>query len=340
MSEGRPRAITPPPGFVEEVEAASERLLRQRPEQILAPGGSFRESVRLLFPDRSVILTRRKDEARGRLEAECLRRLSQHGAPVPNLLGYDGRWMAQEDIPGDRLSIGFAESSAEERPELVERAVDSLFRISDAAAHAGLAGVAPPLGAGRDWVGRVVARPGRVAEGLGVPLPGWDAEAAIERLAVPCTSFVKWDARPANAILATDGRVVWFDWEHAGCRAGVEDFAWLSADEYFTGDVGQVANAVRRALEVDDPGRADSRLDYLAVFATMHAVVRLDLILGRQADGGWRDPQEVLRRDSIGASQANVTQLLRNARGWSERSAVTAPLSPWFGAVERRLESW
>ena len=331
------KVITPKPGFVDEVEAASERLLGQRPDEILAPGGSFRASVRVVLGERTAILTRRETTGRGQLEAECLKRLSERGAPVPRLLGYDGTWLAQEDVPGLRLSIALAECTADERRMLVDMAVESLFRISDAAARSSLAGVAPPLGAGRDWVERVVRRPGRLGGRLGVKLPAWDAEACLERLMVPCASFVKWDARPANAIVHPEGRVVWFDWEHAGCREGVEDFAWMSADEYFSAEVDDVAAAVRRGLEQDDAKTAESRMDYLAVFATMHAAVRLELIIERHGEVGWRDPQEVLRRDSVGASQPNAARLLRNARNWSERSPLTAPLSGWFADVSAKV---
>ena len=331
------RVITPKDGFVDAVEAASERLLGRRPDRIFAPGGSFRESVRLAFGEESVILTRRKDAARGRLEAECLRRLGERGAPVPRLIGYDGGWLAQEHVAGPRLSIAYAECEPEERRILADMAVASLFEMSDAAAAAGLAGIAPQLGAGREWVARVVARPARLARRLGVTLPSWDAERCLARLAVPCAGFVKWDARPANAICGPDGRIVWIDWEHAGCRLGVEDFAWLSADEYSTAEVGDVAAAVRRGLEARDPGTAEDRLDYLAVFATMHAAVRLELILDRLDKAGWQDPAEVLLRDSVGASRPNAALLVRNAADWAAGSALTAPLAGWFRAAGETL---
>lgn len=341
-TDGTTHANTLKTGFAREVGAASTRLLGRAPRQIYAPGGSVRETVRVEFDDRSVIMTRRRETGRSRLEADCLARLGAAGAPVPRLLGYDGTWLAQEYIPGRRLSVALAEAADEaERCELAEDAIGSLFEIAEAAERAELVKIAPALGAERGWVARVVARPGRLARRLQVPLPqDWDPEPCIERLHVPCTTFVKWDARSANAIVAPDGRVAWIDWEHAGRRLGVEDFAWLAADEYFTGEVDDAASAVARGLVERTEGDVEDRLDYLAVFAALHATVRLELIWNRLIEDGWQDPEQVLHRDSVGASRPHATCLVRNGAAWARRSPMTAPLAGWFGAVGEKLDAW
>ena len=89
--------------FVDEAIASCERLLGHRPDQahIHRPDS---KSVRLFLNDTTVIATRRKTPQRAELEVNVLKELRENGAPVPEILAYDGIWLMQEDVGRDRLS--------------------------------------------------------------------------------------------------------------------------------------------------------------------------------------------------------------------------------------------
>jgi len=52
-----------------------------------------------------------------------------------------------------------------------------------------------------------------------------------EALAPTGTAFIRWDARPANAVRDRTGRVWWFDFERSVCHWPLDDVIWLLCDE-------------------------------------------------------------------------------------------------------------
>ena len=52
-----------------------------------------------------------------------------------------------------------------------------------------------------------------------MPPPELDEPSLIALLRVKTPAFIKWDARPGNAIVNKNGTITWFDWEHCGCRS-------------------------------------------------------------------------------------------------------------------------
>jgi len=85
-----------------------------------------------------------------------------------------------------------------------------------------------PIGMTREWLTALLSMPGRVAEQLGLADPAIDI--TPEQITPRRLSFVKWDARPGNALLVDDGGVGWIDWEHCGARDALDDLAWLLCD--------------------------------------------------------------------------------------------------------------
>lgn len=296
-------------------------------DKVTAPGGKSRDSLRVHFPERTIIATERAYPARMRLEIEVLKRLSAVGAPVPKYLGGTERVFFQEDVGSRRLSGVLANDVRLRRTATIESAVDSLMELRRAGEEANLADVVPALGAHPDWVGGLINSASVLSSRLGIASPRIDIAATVSRLSVPATRFVKWDARPGNASVDELGRVWWFDWEHCGKRQGMEDFAWLAGDEFCPFGPDVVVPVLERAPE---PGVARQEIDYLGHFVTFHIVQRLAIIHNRFAKSGWIDPARAIRYDRIGADPELVGRLCGHGAGWANRASLTRPMVRWF----------
>lgn len=87
--------------------------------------------------------------------------------------------------------------------------------------------------------------------------------------------FVKWDARAANAALNDNADVRWFDYEYSGLRHGIEDFAWLIADETLPLRLLDCYDAIATLIEANFPGA----LDLFDIFIRLQASFRLRVVL-------------------------------------------------------------
>ena len=61
--------------------------------------------------------------------------------------------------------------------------------------------------------------------------------------------FIKWDGRLGNAAARADSSVAWFDWEHCGARAWLDDVAWLLGDEYAGATTASEGHLLARHLD-------------------------------------------------------------------------------------------
>ena len=184
-----------------------------------------------------------------------------------------------------------------------------------------------------DWLTPFCNMPGQLSRRLGLPAPALDMEALATGLVAAPRYFVKWDARPGNAAVQADGRVIWFDWEHVGRRAGFEDFAFLAGDEFWTLGADRSLELFARASE----RVSDSALRFLVCFTTLQAVQRLDMILNRIERAGWTDGDRALRLDKIGATPQMAQRLSLHGADWAARDARVAPLAGWFEKVGAAL---
>ncbi len=300
--------------------------------KITAPGGKSRESFRVHFDTGTVIVTQRAYSGRMRLEVEVLRRLSDHGAPVPRILGTHEPLFFQEDVGGGRLSGALAAGGETGRADIVGRAFESILRIQEAGQETGLAAIVPPLGVAESWVTGLVGTPVTTGQRYSIPPPALDFQRLTDLLQVPANRFVKWDARPGNASVRADGQVYWFDWEHCGKRQGMEDFAWLAGDEFFPLGADQTIAILRDLLPRN---RALDDIDYLSHFIPFHIVQRLAIIYRRFTEVGWVDPAAAMRYDQIGVDRALVSRLCQHGAEWSGRAALTQPLVSWFDDCAR-----
>lgn len=314
-------------------------LLQAEVREIEYPGGRTRESYLIHLTDgRQIIGTQRDSDSRAVNECMILRALADGGAPVPRLLGADGkRILLQEALTGQRLSIALQTDDAEARFCLLDNALDGLRHAQLAACAGGIEGRLSSLGTQSKWIRAFVERPAILGEYLKVQAPRLDDKALVRLLKPRQTSFVKWDARPGNAMVSEAGVVSWFDWEHAGLRNPLDDVAWLLADEYVRDDVDVEERLLARHLctfgQGIDPAVAR---EYLMVYGTFHAAVRLGLILRYRGDD-WMDLERCLTRDKVGCTLTCAENLCTRAARWSLASPLTAPLSDWYQAVTSAL---
>ncbi len=321
--------------FVDEAIASCERLLGHRPDQahIHRPDS---KSVRLFLNDTTVIATRRKTPQRAELEVNVLKELRENGAPVPEILAYDGIWLMQEDVGRDRLSRKIYKTWESECERWLELALSSLSRIHSAAAVAGLHERVFKIGAKPDWLRQFINTPQRIGRFLDVPCPKLDHHRLLYTLNVPGRSFVKWDARPANAAARSDWTVSWYDWEHCGCRNRLDDVAWLITDE----SVPDWPVAEQRLLEnhikyFDEGNYPGGPYTYLRVFGSLHMSVRLSILIkGMMRRGEWDyQPGQGLARPL----PRTITNILNRATRWAAAAQVTRPLAEWYAMLGEAL---
>ncbi len=317
---------------------ACETLLGTQVRGIERPGGTSRKSVRALIGDGSVFVTRRKNPERARLEASVLEALHAGGAPVPRVLAFDGVFLVQEDLGGQRLSEALAGVDATQGEKWLDAALDSLAKIHRAAAAAGLEARGVRLGENHEWIEQLITMPARLARHFDLPAPSLREETLFALLGLHERRLIKWDARPGNAIAREDGSVAWFDWEHCGVRNRLDDVAWLLGDEYVADWPEVEAVLLRRHLDAfaGAIGR-DVATTYLAAFGTLHMCVRLGLILDRKGAGPWWEASYCVAGDKIGVNLDAAQNLCHRAARWADRCPAMDTLPSWFEELSRQL---
>lgn len=293
-------------------------------------------AIRLYLGDDTVVAARRPSDERADLEARVLKGLHKHGAPVPDCLGRRGQWVLQTDLDGQRLSVSLWQLDSAPAA-LMRKGLDSLRLVQDAGRSAGLDGNVARLGTTLLWRSRLATMPERIAQATGITAPDLDTALLGERMAPARFDLLKWDARPANAMVRPDGRIFWFDWEHCGVRDPLDDAAWFLGDEYAPDQGPGPEDAVAALLPTDDPRSVDEAVQYLLRFGVFHISVRLALILQKRAEyDGWRDWDMSLNLDKVGCTAESFRRTARHAATWAESSDDLRVLAPWF----RNLEDW
>ena len=175
---------------------------------------------------------------------------------------------------------------------------------------------------------------GPIVRTLRIAPPRLPVESLIDHLQVLRPQFIKWDARPGNAIARDDGEVAWIDWEHCGCRNRLDDMVWLLGDEY----IPDWPDTEEKLIEAHLPAFAngltasDARA-YLFAFGTFHLCVRLDLIISKKKDEPWWDGDYCLDRDKVGVTLQSALGTCQRAARWAGNVPLTEPMVPWFKDV-------
>ena len=172
-----------------------------------------------------------KNKADSKLEAEVLRALGKTGR-APRLKARFNEWVVQEFLSGSRLPLVLDHmTSMKERGDVVSNALESLLYLQEAAMSAGLHLRVPAIGAEKDWAWDRNGIAKRVSKQIGIAVPNLDRKWLAGILDINHADFIKWDARPGNAMVA-GGKVSWFDWEDCGRGCTLNDVAFVLCDEW------------------------------------------------------------------------------------------------------------
>ncbi|WP_058249254.1 aminoglycoside phosphotransferase family protein [Tropicibacter naphthalenivorans] len=297
------------------------------PDAVLRPGGVSRQTILLQVGAARYALAKRSSPARAALEAGALRYLSGTGH-TPSLVHHEGCFVIQTYVEGKRLSAVLDRAAPDEVDHWITSAAQSLATLQEAAAQSPLRAQLPHIGARDGWAADLAQVPARLAQRLGIDLD-FDVAQATRRLAVPRPQPVKWDARPGNAIVTPDGRVVWFDWEHCGLRRATDDLAWFLADEWCPHRPDLEPALIARFAAADP--------EAFTTMALLHAFVRVDLILSRRAGGPWWDRETCLAQDKIGVTANELARQLAKIKAWGARSKSAYGLNQFCDAIAERI---
>jgi aminoglycoside phosphotransferase (APT) family kinase protein len=296
------------------------------------PGGQRRKSTRLFLADRSVIATRRRSPQRAELEVNVLRQLHGAGAPVPGVLAYEDGWLIQEDLGGERLSRMMRRLGKEASREHLHAALASLDEIHRTARAIGLQRHCRAIGDTTAWLRDFAGAPERLGAFLGIPAPRLDIAAVVAVLERPLEDFVKWDARPPNAIAVKGGGVAWFDWEHCGTRNRLDDIVWFLGDESIIDRPAMENDLLNHWVPRFDDGRyPQGPAAYVMVMGALHCCVRLSIIVTDEARAeapeDWRTSLYGYGVEELPRTGPRIAR--RGAR-WASRHKTTRPLADWF----------
>lgn len=324
--------------FTNAAAAVCETLLGAKVTRVEAPGGR-RKSVRVFCDDQPVIVTRRRNPQRARLEVTALHAMHARGAPVPQVLAFDGLWLVQEDVGGQRLPQLLDGTTQKKGEAWLNAAVSGLAACQQAGRDARLERTGVVIGRDPKWITQLITIPTHLGKALDLAPPTLPLQELADFLAVRQPSFLKWDARPGNAAGRDDGTVAWFDWEHSGCRNPTDDLAWLLGDEFVPDWPRVEQRLLKRHLPAFDTEalNGDEAAANLAVFGTFHMCMRLTIILTFKRDGPWWNWDRALARDTVGIARAAAEATCKRAARWAARAPLTEALAPWLERLIERI---
>ena len=322
----------------EEVRSICAQLLHTTVDTIEFPGGSSRESVRVNVAGQGLIVTRRKNLQRAKLECGVLRTLNRDRAPVPHLIAFKDNELIQQDVGQLRLSEAMHTASAEQVVAHLRAALGSLHAIHQIGIEAGPLQSLAVLGNTTQWLGSFARSAERLGAQTGLSAPQLDYDKLVNLLRIEQPSFIKWDARPGNAIVRENGTIIWIDWEHCGKRHPLDDVAWLLADEY-TPYLPEIEETlIPEVAPVFGSGLSASQaVEYLRVFGTLHSCIRLALIWRYYAKDAWWDIDRCLALDKVGVVKELATRAAQRATNWAEFSPLTRSLAPWLQDLQSKI---
>ena len=319
----------------------TEKLLGSPAKMTHLPGGKSRKVVAVTLKNgQSAIATMRSRSFRAEREYKVLKALYAKDAAVPKALAYNRhRILVQEALSGVRLTQALNNASSKQVEALLTSALQSLSKCQQNGSMLGFDRTLPILGGSNTWIRKFIQRPEVIGEYLGRKPPKLDHEAIIRQLKIKRPRFIKWDARPGNAMVNENGQVFWFDWEHCGARNRLDDMAWLMFDEY-TPDIPEVESKLIAHLLSDFADQKDLQQakEYLAAYGVFHSVVRLGLILRWKKDKDWWDFNYCLDGEKVGVTLECATRLCKRASRWASYSPTTIALGPWFVKIAKKIE--
>ncbi len=328
------------PKFDQELATQCERLIGVRVASMKYPGGDSRESVKLLLKKgKPVYASSRARKSRADIERDVLQIAFRAGANVPKLLGSDGqKLLIQEEIPGVRLTQAIHKRGDKTVFRYLDNALSSLAKIQLAGSENGLDEKFPKLGDAPEWLIGLLDRPAVLGQFFEIEAPEPELEKLESLLACRKPRFIKWDARPGNAIAREDEEVYWIDWEHSGTRNRLDDMVWLLADEFIPNMPDMEAKLLDKYLPIyaDDLSVEQAR-KYFFAYGVFHLTVRLGLIFKYKEDGDWWSYEKCLEKDKAGVTLKNASRICKRGERWAAENPETLVLSKWFNDIGATL---
>ena len=319
--------LTPP-----QILQATATFFGQPVQKLTAPGGRSRSTLRAYLPDRTVIVSQRRNEARAKLELMVLQQLMNATEHAPQVLGTSGTLVFQTDAGPNRLNWAVNAMPADQRMALAASAVEALFDIQRAGRRVGLHHCVPTGPIERHTDDDLLPMVTEFSKQLHLPVT-FDSNSLSQLFRAAPDRFVKWDCRSGNAALGTDGRIRWFDFEDARLAHGPEDFAWLIADEVWPIEAASMLTLIRDRLTAEDTTDPKGYMVYLQEFATLQAIRRIRLIFRQAKSNGWLDRTRILKLDMVGANPHMGERLALRGADIARLSDSTTPLLPLFHAA-------
>jgi len=317
-----------------------ERLLGARVASMHYPGGRSRDTCKLeLMKGKPVFVSSRSNRFLAETERNVLKTLSSKGLPVPKLLASDGQKMLiQEEIPGERLSQALQNQDESCLEQLLDTAITGLADLHLAGSESGFDDTLLPIGNTHQWVVGLLNRPAVIGKHFEVPAPKPKLEQLETFLAIRNPRFIKWDARPGNAIVTKKGEVYWIDWEHCGTRNRIDALVWLLADEFLPNHPAVEERLLNKhLLRYADDLPYEKAMHYFSAYGVFHLTVRLGLIFKYKKDGKWWDHDRCLERDRAGVTLPCVLGICDKGARWAKQNPYTEALEPWFEAMADRF---
>lgn len=340
MKEKKKARKAKKPKIDHELAAKCEKLIGSRIASMEYPGGDSRESVKLILKrGKPVYVSSRSRKSRADIERSVLETASKAGANVPKLLGSDGqKLLIQEEIPGVRLTQAIHKRGDKTVFRYLDNALSSLAKIQVAGSESGLDEELPRLGEEKEWLVGLLDRPSVLGHFFEIEAPEPELAKLESILAFRQPRFVKWDARPGNAIAREDEEVFWIDWEHSGTRNRMDDVVWLLADEFIPDMPEMEAKILDKYLPIfaDDLSLEQAR-KYFFAYGVFHLTVRLGLIFKYKEDGEWWSYEKCLAKDKVGVTLKNATRICKRGERWAAVNPETQVLSQWFKDVRASL---
>ncbi|MEP0944442.1 MAG: phosphotransferase [Rhizobiaceae bacterium] len=321
-----------------QVSRLSDKVFGRPPNRVAFPGGQSRSAFIADMGDAPYVFAKREDRDDAQLEGIVLRTLGDSGY-VPRLKAIVDNWVVQEFIAGERLPVVMdAEPSFAEREKLVAASLESLVHIHEQAHAQNLQHRVPKIGTVDNWLWDRTGAAKRISKTLNIAPPELDREKLVQRMTVKRDEFIKWDARPGNAMV-TANKILWFDWEDCGRSKALDDLAFVLCDEWL--DVG--IDGEWRLLDTYFPffNRSLSPhhgRHYLRLFGVVHMILRIRMaqkLYSRRNE--WWDREYCLKGDKVGVTPTEMARLVNRAKRWSDGVDELKPIPAWLDSLADRL---
>lgn len=323
----------------DQVADLANKVFGRPPKRVAFPGGTSRSAFIADMDDALYVFANRKDDDDAQLEGIVLRMLGPSGL-VPRLKAVAGHWVVQEFIDGVRLPLLLDEADdMAERERLVAQSLESLLAIHEAAHQSNLHHRVPKVGTVDKWLWNRTGAAKRISKSIGIREPALDRERLVQLMDVRRDEFIKWDARPGNAMV-NEEKCLWFDWEDCGRSKALDDLAFVLCDEWTTLDAEAEARLVSEFLpRFNHSMTPDAAEHYFRLFGITHMILRLRMSTKLHLrDGKWWDRDYCLQGDKVGVTPTEAGRLITRTRRWIDGVAEFHSLATWLDDVSERLK--